>query len=220
MPLNLAIGCSNHLFSEGLKTLLEDERDINIIGIFDGGKSGAQDISDILKLRPDVILSDFTADYNILSRLPEEAITGNQLRVLLIGDRSLRLVSDRQLKDFILKGVVGILPPSADADLLKKALKAVFSGELWIDRSTLMKILTYLKQPEKTVGLAKREREIVSHICQGYRNKEIAQKLNISEQTVKSHCTRIYKKLGVSDRLQLALYSYKIWPDSSASQQP
>ena len=220
MPLKLAIGCSNHLFSEGLKKLLEDERDIHIIGIFNGGKGGAQDINDILKLRPDVILADFTADFNILSRLPEDAIAGNQLRVLLIGDRSLRLVSDRQLKDLILKGVVGILPPSADADLLKKALKAVFSGELWIDRNTLMKILACLKQPEKTVGLAKREREIVSHICQGYRNKEIAQKLNISEQTVKSHCTRIYRKLGVSDRLQLALYSYKIWPDSSASQQP
>jgi DNA-binding NarL/FixJ family response regulator len=219
MPLKLAIGCSTHLFSEGLEKLLEDERDISVVGIFNGGKSGAQDMGDILKLGPDVILADFTADFNILSRLPEDAVAGNQLKVLLIGDRSLRLVSDRQLKDLILKGVVGILPPSADADLLKKALKAVFSGELWIDRNTLMKILTCLKQPEKAVGLAKREREIVSHICQGYRNKEIAQKLKISEQTVKSHCTRIYRKLGVSDRLQLALYSYKIWPDSSASQQ-
>ena len=219
MLLKLAIGCSNQLFSEGLKKLIEDERNIQIIGIFNGGKGNAQDINDVLRLRPDVILADFTADFNILSRLPEEMVAGNQLKVLLIGDRSLRLVSDRQMKDLILKGVVGILPPSADADLLKKALKAVVLGELWIDRATLMKILNCLKQPEKIVGLAKREREIVSHICQGYRNKEIAQKLNISEQTVKSHCTRIYRKLGVSDRLQLALYSYKIWPVPSASQQ-
>lgn len=63
--------------------------------------------------------------------------------------------------------------------------------------------------------LAKREREIAFHICQGYRNKEIAQKLHISEQTVKSHCCRIYKKLGVSDRLQLALCSDKLFPEGS-----
>jgi DNA-binding NarL/FixJ family response regulator len=215
MPLRLAIGCSNYLFGEGLKSLLEDERDIQIIKIFSREKDGMRNIDDILQLKPDVILSDFTADFNILSHLPEEIVSGNKLRVLLIGDRSTRLVSDRQMKELIFKGVVGILPPSADADLLKKALKAVYSGELWIDRATLMKILSYMKQPEKTVGLAKREREIVAHICQGYRNKEIAQKLNISEQTVKSHCTRIYRKLGVADRLQLALYSYKIWPDST-----
>jgi DNA-binding NarL/FixJ family response regulator len=139
-------------------------------------------------------------------------VSANKLKIILIGDRSLRYVADKQLKELVLKGVVGILPPSADSELLKKALQAVFSGELWLDRHTLMKILASMKQQDQNTGLAKREREIVFHICQGYRNKEIARKLHISEQTVKSHCHRIYKKLGVSDRLQLALYSYKIWP--------
>jgi DNA-binding NarL/FixJ family response regulator len=65
---------------------------------------------------------------------------------------------------------------------------------------------------EKKIDLSKKEKEIVSLICHGCRNKEIAQRLDISEQTVKSHCNRIYKKVGVSDRLQLALYTHKLWP--------
>ena len=213
MVLRLAIGCSNYLFAEGLKGLLEGERGIDIIGLFTGGMNSESNLAEILKLKPDIILADFSSDFNILFSLPEDFFTGNHLKILLIGNSSLRFVSDRQLKELILKGVVGILPQSADADLLKKALKAVFLGELWIDRNTLMKLINCMKQPEKNIGLAKREKEIVSHICQGFRNKEIAQKLEISEQTVKSHCNRIYKKLGVSDRLQLALFSYKIWPD-------
>jgi DNA-binding NarL/FixJ family response regulator len=212
MALRLAIGCNNYLFCEGLKTLLQDERDINIIGMFNGGSGPLPDLKEILKLNPDVILADYSTDFNILLDLPEDALTTEKLKIILIGDSTLRHIADKQLKDLVLKGVVGILPPSADSELLKKALQAVFSGELWLDRHTLMKILSSMRQQEQNTVLAKREKEIVFHVCQGFRNKEIARKLHISEQTVKSHCHRIYKKLGVSDRLQLALYSNKIWP--------
>jgi DNA-binding NarL/FixJ family response regulator len=212
MALRLAIGCNNYIFCEGLKGLLKDERNIDIIGIFGDGSGSLPDLKEILKLEPDVILADYSADFNILLGLPEDALTKKKLKIILIGDSTLRHIADKQLKDLVLKGVVGILPPSADSELLKKALQAVFSGELWLDRNTLMKILASMKQQEQNTSLAKREKEIVFHICQGYRNKEIARKLEISEQTVKSHCHRIYKKLGVSDRLQLALYSNKIWP--------
>lgn len=211
MALRIAIGCNNYLFGEGLKRLLEDERDINVVGIFNGGTGSLPNLEEILKLNPDIILADYCSDFNVFLSLPADFLKTNSLKIILIGDRTLRLIADRQLKELVLKGVVGILPPSADSELLKKALKAVFSGELWLDRATLMKLLSSMRHQEKSAGLAKREKEIVFHICQGYRNKEIAEKLHISEQTVKSHCNRIYKKLGVSDRLQLALYSYKVW---------
>jgi DNA-binding NarL/FixJ family response regulator len=211
MGLRVAIGCNNYLFGEGLKALLEDERDINVIGIFNGGAGATPGVDEILKLNPDIILADYCSDFNIFLSIPPNFLKTNSLKIILIGDRTLRLIADRQLKELVLKGVVGILPPSADSELLKKALRAVFSGELWLDRATLMKLLASMRHHERSAGLAKREKEIVFHICQGYRNKEIADKLHISEQTVKSHCNRIYKKLGVSDRLQLALYSYKVW---------
>jgi DNA-binding NarL/FixJ family response regulator len=213
MPIRVAIVCCNRIFAEGLKMLLEDESDMEVIGTFDQSSGFLPDLENILKLNPDVILADYSADFNILLSLPEESLALNRLKIILIGDRTLRFIADKQLKELVLKGVVGILPPSADSELLKKALNAVFSGEVWLDRNTLMKIFNSMKKQEKNLNLSKREKEIVLHICQGYRNKEIAQKLNVSEQTVKSHCTRIYKKIGVTDRLQLALYSYKILPN-------
>lgn len=210
MELKIAISCSNYIFGEGLKKLIEDDRDIQVVGVFNGGNGSLQDVKEILKLKPDIFLVDFSANSNILLCLPEDIPGADRPKILLIGDRSLSLLADRELKDLIIRGVVGILPPGADSDLLKKVLRAVFSGEMWLDRSTLTKLFSSTSEPAGNSTLAKREKEIVSHICQGYRNKEIAQKLNISEQTVKSHCNRIYKKLGVTDRLQLALYSYKI----------
>lgn len=201
MAIKIAIGCCNYLFGEGLKKLLEEDRDINIIGIFDEGI----DFKEITKLSPDMILADF----NIFRDPPEDFAIDDKIKILLIGDRTWRSTVDKRISEMVSKGVVGILPPSADSGLLKKAIRAVYGGELWIERKTMKNILSSMSLPDK-IDLTRKEREIMSHICQGYRNKEIAQKLNISEQTVKSHCNRIYKKVGVSDRLQLVLYCYRM----------
>ena len=207
MPIKIAIGCYNSLFGEGIKRLLEDEREIEVVGIFNEGV----DFREIVKIKPDVVVLDF----NIFRDLPEDFAQSSQLKILIIGNKTLYTVSDRRIADLVSKGVAGILPPGADSHLLRKATKAISSGELWLDRKTMKNILSYESFSKKEVKLTEAEKEIVSLICQGYRNKEIAQKLNISEQTVKSHCNRIYKKVGVSDRLQLAIYVYKLWPDWS-----
>jgi two-component system, NarL family, response regulator DegU len=209
MPIRVAIGCYSYLFGEGLKRLLEDEREIDVVGIFNEGT----DFKEIIKIKPDVALLDF----NIFRDLPEDFANNTQVKILLIGNKTLYSVSDRRIADLVSKGVAGILPPGADSYLLKKATKAISSGELWLDRKTMRNILSCESFSKREVKLTKAEKEIVSLICQGYRNKEIAQKLHVSEQTVKSHCNRIYKKVGVSDRLQLAIYVYKLWPDWSHS---
>ena len=209
MPIKVAIGCYSYLFGEGIKRLLEDEREIDVIGIFNEGT----DFNEILKIKPDVALLDF----NIFRDLPEDFANETQIKILIIGNKTLYSTSDRRIADLVSKGVAGILPPGADSYLLKKATKAISSGELWLDRKTMRNILSYESFSKREVKLTEAEKEIVSLICQGYRNKEIAQKLCVSEQTVKSHCNRIYKKVGVSDRLQLAIYVYKLWPDWSHS---
>jgi len=219
MPLRIAIGCCNCLFAEAVKTLLEDEKDIEIVSILNSDGDLAKNLQQALKLNLDLIISDFTTfteDLNTFLSLTNEFFRDDQLSILLIGDSAMRFVADQDLRELIVRGVVGILPPSGDSDLLKKALRAVCDGELWLDRVTLMKLFAQMRRSVSQASLAKREKEIMTHICQGYRNKEIAQKLNISEQTVKSHCNRIYKKLGVSDRLQLALYAQRIFrPEES-----
>lgn len=215
MALKLVICCSNHLFAESIQKLLEREADIQIIGFFHG-KNIIEELNTARDLQPDIMLFDANIDLNILLSLPEDFFTRNQTKILIIGDRSIKYIINKTLHNLMSRGIVGVLPPSADSDILKKALKAVLFGELWLDRETLMKLLACMKHAAPNVRLAHREKEIISHICQGFRNKEIAQKLQISEQTVKSHCNRIYKKLGVSDRLQLALHSHRILQEENS----
>jgi len=203
MTIRIAIGCHSYVLGEGLKKLFKDDEGTDIIGIFDEGI----DLKEIIKLGPDIIL----ADLKIFRTFPESVPTDN-LKILLISDDSWISEVEKQLPELLLRGVCGILPPDADSDMLKKAVKIVYSGELWLDRKLLKNILYQATTIEKKIDLTKKEKEIVSLICHGCRNKEIAQRLDISEQTVKSHCNRIYKKVGVSDRLQLALYTHKLWP--------
>jgi len=205
-PIRLTIGCSSYLLGEGLKKLLEGEKGIEVIGIFNEGS----DFKEIIKMRPDIAILDF----NIFANLPQDLSRNSKIKMLLIGESGMYAGSDRRILSLISKGVFGIIPPGADSYLLKKALKAVSSGELWLDRKTMSNMLTRDSLPKnERIKLTKAEREVVSLICDGFRNKEIAKKLGISEKTVKSHCNRIYKKVGVADRLRLAAYIYKVWPD-------
>lgn len=203
MKIRIAIGCHSYVLGEGLKKLFKDDEGTDIIGIFDEGI----DLKEIIKLCPDIIL----ADLKIFRTFPESVPT-DKVKILLISDDSWISDVERQLPELLLRGVCGILPPDADSDMLKKAVKIIYSGELWLDRKLLKNILYHVTSIEKKIDLTKKEKEVASLICHGCRNKEIAQRLDISEQTVKSHCNRIYKKVGVSDRLQLALYTHKLWP--------
>lgn len=205
-PIRLTIGCSSYLFGEGLKKLLEGEKGLEIIGIFNESK----DFKEIIKMRPDIAILDF----NIFANLPKDLSRNAKIKMLLIGESGMYAGSDRRILDLISKGIVGIVPPGADSYLLKKALRVVSSGELWLDRKTMSNIVTSNGIPKnEKFKLTKAEKGVVSLICDGFRNKEIGKKLQISEKTVKSHCNRIYRKVGVTDRLQLAAYIYKMWPD-------
>jgi DNA-binding NarL/FixJ family response regulator len=205
MKIRIVIGCHSYLLAEGIKKLLKNEETIEIVGIFDEVK----DIEEIIKLDPAIVLVDF----NMFRTIPEASFNSN-VKFLLISDCSWTIEHERQIPDLILKGVYGILATDTDSGILKEALRVVNSGELWLDSKIIRNILCQKNHIEGNKDLTRKEKEIVSLICHGYRNKEIAQKLDICEQTVKSHCNRIYKKMGVTDRLQLALYTHRLWPGS------
>lgn len=203
MKMRMVIGCHSYLLAEGIKKLLKDEEAMEIVGIFDE----VTDIEEIIKLDPDIVLVDF----KIFRTIPETSFN-NRVKFLLISDFSWTMEHERQIPDLILKGVFGILSTDTDSGRLKEALRVVNAGELWLDSKIIKNILCQKNPIGRNAELTKKEREIVSLICHGYRNKEIAQKLDICEQTVKSHCNHIYKKMGVTDRLQLALYTHRLWP--------
>jgi DNA-binding NarL/FixJ family response regulator len=206
MAIRLVIGCCNYIVGEGLKRLLKDEREIKIVSIFDD----SIDFKEIVKLNPDVILTDLSVFHSFPMDLSIDNLS--KTKILLLGERAWLSTAYKQIPELVSKGVVGILPPGADSEILRKALKVVSRGELWLDHKIVKDALS-VPVSRNNVEFTKMEREILSLICQGYRNKEIAQQLDINEQTVKSHCNRIYKKVGVSDKVQLVLYLYSTWPD-------
>jgi DNA-binding NarL/FixJ family response regulator len=116
-------------------------------------------------------------------------------------------------------GVSGIVLKQQAGEVLRKAVRRVHAGELWADRSTTALVLEELRgglgrqDPDSDMArvgsLTVREREIVAHVARGRGTQKIADALGISEKTVRNHLASIYSKLGVSDRLELALYAVK-----------
>ncbi len=199
MQLNIIICCQICLYAEGLSRLLEEDEEIRVLGI----ACRDEDIRKLIDFEPDVIVSDMTSCKKILKMLPNN----DDKKVLLIND-SLDLCSD-SLKKMISEGLGGILPKNADGKMLQKAVKKLHDGELWIDHQTMREVFSAASEPSHNIQLTKKELEILNFICNGMTNKEIAKKLFISEQTVKSHCNHLFKKFGVTSRLKLAIRAPK-----------
>ncbi|MHC4454602.1 MAG: response regulator transcription factor, partial [Planctomycetota bacterium] len=162
---------------------------------------------EINETRPDLVIADF----GTFPRVFPEASFGHDVRVLLLGTGCLPRIENERLLDFVSKGLVGILPSTTDYSQLKKAIKSVSSGELWFERRKLQDLVSNMNNivTKKRPLLTRTETVIVRMICRGYSNKEIMKRLKVTEQSVKSHLNRIYKKTGVSDRLQLAIFAIK-----------
>jgi DNA-binding NarL/FixJ family response regulator len=191
--MKIEICCYSLLVAEGLKKLIEGEPSMEVIAL-----KGNQKLEEIAEDKPDLVIADLDTFFDHSEQLLD---SGNS-KVLVIYNTSRQPSVNGQLSEYISKGLAGILPPETDAGLLRRAIRAVSSGELWINHKSLRDMLV---SGQQRADLTRQESQVVYYICRGYRNKEIAQKLNVTEQTIKSHCNRIYKKFGVTDRLQLAL---------------
>ena len=111
------------------------------------------------------------------------------------------------------RGVRGIIPRSISPDLLVKCVRKIAAGETWIDNQSVNWVIeayrsqaTALTSPRTQPRLSTKEMAIITCITQGKRNKEIAFQLGTTEQVIKNYLRKVYDKLGVSDRLELALY--------------
>ncbi|SNS73476.1 two component transcriptional regulator, LuxR family [Granulicella rosea] len=111
------------------------------------------------------------------------------------------------------RGVRGVVPRSISPDLLIKCVRKIADGETWIDNQSISWVIeayraqaSSLTSPRSQPKLSKKELAIISCITRGMRNKEIAYQIGTTEQVIKNYLRKVYDKLGVSDRLELALY--------------
>jgi len=120
---------------------------------------------------------------------------------------------DRDVVRAMRLGARGVVLKQSASDLLLKSIRQVHDGEIWLDNRMTAEVIDAFKksaesgQRREKPLLSDREKEVVQLVVEGFRNRVIGEKLSISEQTVKNHLHNIFDKLGVSDRLELALYA-------------
>lgn len=157
-----------------------------------------EEFGEMLESGPDVVVADQTILNNSVIPPPS--------KLLLIHDQSAFSVNSKNLQDLISRGLAGVLVSNTDSQMLRKAIGAVAAGQLWLDHNTIDHMLCEGANSEKTFALTDRESEVLHYLCAGLSNREIAEKLFISEQTIKSHCNHLYRKFGVQNRVKLMVY--------------
>jgi len=192
--------------------MLEAEPDLKVIG---EACDGAEAVKMARQLKPDILLLDLA-----MPRMPglealREMSSGpanNSVRVILLTAAA----EKKQIVEALQLGARGVVLKDSATQLLLKSIHTVMSGEYWVGRESVSNLVQYLRNlvqsfgeesKQKKFGLTPRELEIVSAVVAGYSNKEIAEYFKISEDTVKHHLSNIFDKLGVSTRLELALFA-------------
>jgi DNA-binding NarL/FixJ family response regulator len=213
--IRVLIADSHPVVREGLAMILASEPGITVVG---AAEDGVDALDLVTSTDPDVMLMELNLPrLNGLGVLRSLAMRSARVRVVLF-------TGSDDKEDFVeaMKlGCAGILLKNSPAALIAKSIQKVHEGEIWLDANTTAAVIRQFaappdfaaqshgagKSPRDRAQLSQREREIIVLIAQGYKNKEIAEKMFITEQTVKNHLHNIFDKLGVSDRLELALFA-------------
>jgi two-component system, NarL family, nitrate/nitrite response regulator NarL len=211
-PIRILLADDHPIFRDGLRRLLEAEPDLKVIG---EACDGAEAVKMARQLKPDILLLDLA-----MPRMPglealREMSSGpanSSVRVILLTAAA----EKKQIVEALQLGARGVVLKDSATQLLLKSIHTVMSGEYWVGRESVSNLVQYLRNlvqsfgeesKQKKFGLTPRELEIVSAVVAGYSNKEIAEYFKISEDTVKHHLSNIFDKLGVSTRLELALFA-------------
>ena len=215
--IRLLIADDHPIVRDGLKKLLLLEDDFEVVG--EAG-DGREVLEKVRELDPHVLLLDLRMP-NLDGLGALQALTQSNKRT-----RVIVLTASEDKNEFVQAmkmGCSGIVLKQTAPDLIVKSIRKVHSGEIWLDSHTTAAVMRQFSTGLEGNGsgsaqngngkgrerspLSTREREIVAYVAQGYKNREMAEKMFISEQTVKNHLHNIFDKLGVSDRLELALYA-------------
>jgi len=207
--IRIVIADDHAIFRDGLRRLLESEPEFDVVG---EAADGMEAINLIQQIHPDLLLLDLAMPRMPgLETLRELAAQRTEVKVILLT----AAIENRQIVEALQIGARGVVMKETATQTLLKAIHTVMSGQYWVGREPVTDLTQYLKahaagqqhSRAKSYGLTRREIEILSTIVSGLSNKEIAQKFSLSEDTVKHHLTNIFDKLGVSSRLELALFA-------------
>ena len=197
------------MFREGVKLLLQRDARLEVIGEA-GDPAKALELT--ARERPDIVLLDIDlAGHDGLDMIESLQASSPATDVIVLTGLRDEGLQARALRS----GAKGFVQKDQNGDLVLRAIQKVHEGEIWFDRSTIGAAVTRLiegdgdEQAQPLGTLTARERDITRLVGEGLKNDAIAQRLFISEKTVRNHLTVIFDKVGVRDRLHLAIYAYR-----------
>src|SRR5205085_12140552 len=190
----------------GIRKILAVEDDIRMVA---QAENFAQALSAAVRHPADVMLLEAGLCPNVPDAITELLKHAPALKLVIVADEPGR----EDTIELIRRGACGILGRSVTAELLVRCIRKVWAGESWLDKRGITRVFdAYRAQaaqltshPPKT-RLSEKELLVISGVTQGMRNKEIAVEIGTTEQVIKNYLRKIYDKLGVADRLELALY--------------
>jgi two-component system, NarL family, nitrate/nitrite response regulator NarL len=213
--IKILIADDHVIFRDGLRKLLDSDDELTVVG---EACNGVECVRMLGNLRPDILLLDLRMpDKSGMAVLEEVNFDTVPTRVIVLTAAE----DDREVIRAMRLGARGVVLKQSATEVLLKSIHRVHSGEIWLDNRMTSEVMNAFSVPEAALRGGKplvsaREKQIVQLVVQGFRNKEIGVKLSISQQTVKNHLHNIFDKLGVSDRLELALYAvHHRWIDKT-----
>lgn len=209
-PINIMIIDDHVVIRSGLRMLIEHDQRMRVVAL---AGDRAEALERAASERPDVIILDLLlGDEDGLSFLPELCQVSPESRVLVLTGVQNPDAHRRAIR----RGAMGIVLKDHAADQLLKAIMKVYEGEVWIERSMMGSMIQEFTKPTladpeaaKIESLTDREREVIALVGEGLKNKQVGERLFISETTVTHHLSSVFSKLEVSDRLELIIYAFR-----------
>lgn len=207
-PIRILIADAGPIFREGLRTVIATQSDLRVVG---EASDGAQAAKLAGERTVDILLVDLAIPgLMLLEVLRKVQCSAPQVRSIILAPKT----DTPEALEAMELGAYGVIPKDSPVELVFKAIRTVMTGQYWVGRTKIADILQSLGKGRSaplnlSLGsnfrLTPREIQIISGILLGESNKEIAGKFGLSENTVKHHLTHIFEKLGVGNRLELAL---------------
>ena len=204
MPISLVLVDDHPLILDGLRSLFRQEADFDVVAEC---SNGAQALEAARRRQPDVLVLDLRMKevdgLEVLRSIAEEALP---TRVVVLT----AALDEEQVVEAIRLGAKGIVLKEMAPRLLVQCIREVHAGGEWLDIAPVGRALgesLSREADEQAVNLTYRELDVIRFVSKGLQNKDIASELGISEGTVKIHVHHIYAKLGLSNRVELAVYA-------------